>query len=71
MQATHEQPRYSPNTLPVGTRVVNERRGRMYGTTRSEPRFDLTGTERRAMVWVDYDDGAVALDYLRDLKLAP
>lgn len=58
-------------TLPVGTRVRNPRRG-LEGVTRSEPFCNSPlGSDRRARVWVNYTDSVpvVAVDYLRELHI--
>ena len=55
----------------VGMRVTSYRRGNAIGVLKSEPFRDADG-DRRWWVWVDYtaSNGAVALDQLRELRLA-
>jgi hypothetical protein len=50
---------------------MNYRRGDHVGVVKAEPFQDLANGERRWRVWVDYthSSGAVAIDYVRDLRI--
>lgn len=56
----------------VGMRVTSYRRGNAVGVVKTEPFRDADNGDRRWWVWVDYtaSNGAVALDQVRELRLA-
>ena len=62
----------APDTFRVGMRVTSIRRGDAVGVVRTQPFRDVDDSERRWRVWVDYTDssGAVAIDWVRDLRAA-
>lgn len=74
MKATHTQsPPVTGTPLRDGTPVTSLLRGSAVGVVRGEPFGEDGGGDRRRKVWVDYtrSTGVKAIDYVRDLRVAP
>ena len=71
MQATQEPGPPTGDTLHIGMRVINYRRGNAIGVVKSEPFRDASSGDRRWWVWVDYTEstGVVAIDAVRELHV--